>query len=64
MEIKFCDLKRQYSFLRERIENRVGKVISNGNFVAGQEIKEIERKLKEFVGAKHAIGVSSGTDAL
>lgn len=59
----FCDLRRQYSFLRKPIDESIAKVLEHGLFINGPEIKELEEKLGNYVG-KHAVAVSSGTDAL
>jgi len=64
MKIEFCDLKKQYSYLKEKIDLNIKKVLEHGKFINGPEIKELEEKLSKFVGVKYAIGVSSGTDAL
>nr|AQS29452.1 hypothetical protein [uncultured archaeon]AQS29480.1 hypothetical protein [uncultured archaeon] len=62
--MEFCDLKRQYAHLKEKIDSRISKVMEHGKFINGPEIKELEDKLANFVGVEFAIGVSSGTDAL
>ncbi|MBU0467121.1 MAG: DegT/DnrJ/EryC1/StrS family aminotransferase [Nanoarchaeota archaeon] len=64
MKIEFCDLKRQYSVLKERIDLNIKRVLEHGKFVNGPEVEELEKKLAGFVGVKNAIGVSSGTSAL
>lgn len=40
------------------------RVLASGNFILGEEVEAFEREAAEYLGAKHAIGVSSGTDAL
>lgn len=64
MEIEFCDLKKQYGYMKEEIDEAVSRVISRGDFINGREIKLLEEKCKDFVRAQYAIAVSSGTDAL
>ncbi len=61
--IPFIDLKAQYQALRDPIQNRIQKVLDHGQFIMGPEVEELEKKLAEFTGAKHAIAMSSGTDA-
>ncbi len=61
--IPFIDLKAQYQALRDPIQNRIQKVLDHGQFIMGPEVEELEKKLAEFTGCKHAIAVSSGTDA-
>jgi len=64
MMIPFIDLKAQYERLEKEINSRIQTVLQHGRFVMGPEIDEIERKLSQFVGVKHTITCSSGTDAL
>jgi len=64
MEIPLFDLKRQYMRLRAEILEVVDRVISSGRVILGNEVNELEKEIANYVGVKHAIGVSSGTDAL
>lgn len=61
--IPFIDLKAQYNALRDPIQNRIQKVLDHGQFIMGPEVEELEKNMAEFVGCKHALAVSSGTDA-
>ena len=58
------DLTRQRDRLGERIEARIDEVLKHGQFILGPEVVELEKNLAAFAGARHAIGVSSGRDAL
>jgi UDP-2-acetamido-2-deoxy-ribo-hexuluronate aminotransferase len=60
----FIDLKTPYRRLREPMNARIQAVLEHGQYVLGAETVELERRLAEFVGAKHCIGASSGTDTL
>lgn len=60
----FCNLKSQYSLVKEDIDRRVLAVFEHGRYIFGPEITELEKKCAEFCGVKHALAVSSGTDAL
>jgi len=60
----FIDLKQQQDRIRDQIESNIRKVLDHGKYIMGPEIVELEEKLADFVGVKHCIGVSSGTDAL
>jgi len=62
--MQFIDLKIQYKQLQEKIDQNIKKVFQHGLFIMGPEIKILEKKLAEYVGVKHCITVSSGTDAL
>lgn len=58
------DLKTQQRRIKEQLDANIQRVLSHGSYIMGPEIKEIEKKLAAYVGAKHAIGCASGTDAL
>ena len=62
--IPILDLKRQIAPIRAEIDAAIKKVIDNANFVFGQEIREFEEELVKYSGAKYAVGVSNGTDAI
>ena len=60
----FIDLKTQQNRIKEQLDTNIQKVLAHGNYIMGPEVKELETKLAAYVGAKHAIGCASGTDAL
>lgn len=62
--IPFIDLKTQYEALKPSIQARINKVLDHGLFVGGPEVTELEKELAKWVGCKHALACSSGTDAL
>ena len=62
--IAFFDMKAQQALIRGDIDRRIAAVLDSGRFVVGPEVEELEQKLAAYTGAAHAIGVSSGTDAL
>jgi UDP-2-acetamido-2-deoxy-ribo-hexuluronate aminotransferase len=62
--MQFIDLKAQQVLIREQIEANIKNVLDHGKYILGPENAELEQKLADFVGVKHCIGVSSGTDAL
>ena len=49
---------------KDEYENAVKNVMESGLFINGPVVKKLEDKLVDYIGTKHAIGVSSGTDAL
>ena len=62
--MQFIDLKAQQDRVRAQIEENINRVLDHGKYIMGPEIAELEERLATFVGVKHCIGVSSGTDAL
>ncbi|MBG0777075.1 MAG: DegT/DnrJ/EryC1/StrS family aminotransferase [Desulfovibrionaceae bacterium] len=60
----FVDLKKQFGLLEKDIRARMDAVLAHGRYIMGPEVGELEEKLAAFVGAKHAVGCGSGTDAL
>ncbi len=64
MNVPFLDLKRQYETIKQEIDASVQRVVNSQSFILGKEVKEFEDKIADYCGAKHAIGVASGTDAL
>jgi len=63
-DMPFIDLAHQQRKIFSKIESRIHTVLCHGKYIMGPEIEELETKLAEFVGVKHAISCSSGTDAL
>jgi dTDP-4-amino-4,6-dideoxygalactose transaminase len=57
-------LKAQYARLKDTIDARVAAVFAHGQFILGPEVGELEDALAAFTGARYAVGVASGTDAL
>lgn len=62
--LPFIDLKAQYAALKTRIDARIQQVLDHGQYIMGPEVKELETQLAAYVGVKHCITVSSGTEAL
>jgi len=60
----FIDLKTQYRRVQDSVNARIQKVLEHGQYILGAETVELENKLAAYVGAKHCIGASSGTDTL
>lgn len=63
MQIPFIDLKSQYDSLKSEIDQRIHKVLEHGQYILGPEVAECEKLLAQYVGCKHALTCSSGTDA-
>ena len=64
LPIQMYDPKREYRSNKEDIDSAIQTVLNHGLFINGPEVKELESSLAEYVGVKHCIGVSNGTDAL
>ena len=62
--IPFVDLKKQYRALEPQIQERMNRVLEHGQYIMGPEVRELEERLADYVGASHCISVSSGTEAL
>ena len=62
--VSMYDPKRHFNEKKEKYMEKINKVLNSGFYINGPEIKEIEDKLSKYVGVKHSIAVSSGTDAL
>jgi len=58
------DLKRQYLPLHRELLNAVEQVLETQQFILGEPVAAFERAAKEHLGVSHALGCSSGTDAL
>ena len=64
MTIPFVDLAAQQSRIRADLDQRIARVLDHGRYVLGPEVAELEGKLAGRAGCRHAVAVSSGTDAL
>jgi UDP-2-acetamido-2-deoxy-ribo-hexuluronate aminotransferase len=62
--IPFVDLACQQQRILPQLEKGLTAVLRHGQYVMGPEIGQLERKLAEYVGVKHALCCASGTDAL
>ena len=62
--IALFDMKAQQALIRADLDRRIAAVLDGGAFINGPEVRELEERLAAFAGCAHAVGVSSGTDAL
>ena len=60
----FVNWALQYKNLKKEIDERIFGCLRRGDIIARGEVEEFEKRLADFVGTKHAIGMNSGTDAL
>jgi dTDP-4-amino-4,6-dideoxygalactose transaminase len=62
--IPMLDLKAQFATIKDEIMNAVTPIFENQTFIMGAPVEQAEKALARYTGSRHAIGVSSGTDAL
>lgn len=62
--IEFIDLQAQRRRLGENLNSAVLKAVSDGKYILGPQVIELEKRLSEFAGVKHTITCANGTDAL
>jgi dTDP-4-amino-4,6-dideoxygalactose transaminase len=62
--IPLLDLKAQHASIRDEVREAVERVMESQQFILGPEVEGLEREVAEYCHCRHAIGVSSGTDAL
>lgn len=62
--IEFIDLKAQRQRIGKAMDEAILKVVHDGNYILGEQVAQFEAGLAAFCGAKHAIAVANGTDAL
>jgi dTDP-4-amino-4,6-dideoxygalactose transaminase len=62
--VPFGDLKRQYLFLQYEIDAAIALVLHGGWYILGKELEAFEHEFAAAVGARYAVGVASGTDAI
>ena len=64
MIIKANDLKGQFELYQNEYEEAAIRALRSGWYILGNELKAFEEEFKEYLGAKHCVGVASGLDAL
>jgi dTDP-4-amino-4,6-dideoxygalactose transaminase len=64
MEVSFLDLKIQNSKIKFEAMGKFSEIFDSGTFILGEEVTTFEKNVAEYLGTKHAIGISSGTDAI
>lgn len=64
MKVSLADLQAQYYELKDSIDAAISEVIESGQFSGGPRVARLEQEIADLCGAKHGIGVASGTDAL
>lgn len=64
LKVPLLDLSAQTKPLLPEIERAIAEVIASSTFILGPEVEKLESTLASYCGVKHALGLSSGTDAL
>tara|TARA_A100001015_G_C14995944_1_gene716195 strand:- start:288 stop:1400 length:1113 start_codon:yes stop_codon:yes gene_type:complete len=64
MKIDFANLKYQYLLYKKEIDSAIQSVLDKTNFIMGEEVEILEKKLEEFTNCKFCLTCSNGTDAL
>ncbi|MEI6808307.1 MAG: DegT/DnrJ/EryC1/StrS family aminotransferase [bacterium] len=64
MKVPFVDLGMQYQSLKNEMIPAIESVCAGSRFILSKDVKEFEQEFSSYVGAKHAVGVASGTEAL
>ena len=62
--MQFIDLISQKERIRERLMQRLEAIVDSAQYIMGPEVAELEKQLAAYVGTKHCVSCSSGTDAL
>lgn len=64
IKVPALDLKAQYLAIKDEIDDAVMNVLNSQQFILGPKVEECEHDIADYCGVQHAVGVSSGTDAL
>jgi dTDP-4-amino-4,6-dideoxygalactose transaminase len=64
MKVPLLDLKVQYAEIRDEIRKAVDEVFESQYFILGPQVEALEARIAQYCTTKHAVGVSSGSDAL
>ncbi len=64
MNVKLLDLERQYRKIKNEVMSEIKSVCDSQHYVLGSNVKALEEEIAAYCGAKYAVGVASGTDAI
>lgn len=62
--MEFRDLKKQYRTLKPQLDEAIGKVLADCNFISGKQVEELEKSLTQYVDVPYCVTCGNGTDAL
>ena len=63
-QIPMLDLKLEYEYMKKDIDAAIARCLEHQIWILGPEVAELEYNISEYLGVKHCVGVSSGTEAL
>lgn len=63
-QIPMMDLKLEYEYMKRDINLAIERCLAHQKWIFGPEVEQLETAVAEYIGVKHCIGVSSGTEAL
>lgn len=63
-QIPMLDLRLEYEYMKKDIDAAIAQCLDHQKWILGPEVKALEESIAGYLGAKHCIGISSGTDAL
>ena len=63
-QIPMLDLQLEYQYMKSDIDTAIKKCLDHQKWILGPEVEELENKIAAYLGVKHCIGASSGTEAL
>lgn len=64
MRVSFFDLRGQYAAIKGEVRRAIEEVCDDQQFILGPRVRRLEDDVARYCGARYAVGVSSGTDAI
>jgi len=64
MQVPLLDLKAQYATIKSEVDAAITEVMESQHFILGPKVEQCEKAIARYCGCSHAVGVSSGSDAL
>jgi dTDP-4-amino-4,6-dideoxygalactose transaminase len=64
MKVPFYDATKEYAAYKHEFDDAIAAVLASGAFILGKQVGEFEEAVKDYTGAKYAVGVANGSDAL